>query len=344
MGLEFGITYDFRNAAHARRPWPDLVGALLDQIVRAEELGFDAVWLNEHHGHPEGYNPAPLTTAAAIAARTSRIRIGTFVLVLPFHDPVRVAEDAAAIDVLSNGRFELGVGQGYDPREFHSLDVDRRERAARLEEGVHLLRRLWGERNVTFEGKFRRVRDFTLEPRPVQPGGPPLWIGARAPGAIRRAARLGAHLLTTIGPDPAPAYLEALRAEGQDASRFRIGQLRLVYVAPTEDEAWSDVAPHLQHSMAYYERALAEANDVAGDDGVWPFRTERELRRSGFARSAMVGAPEQVRERLARFVDRVRCTHLICNTQVAGLDPARGTRALELFAREVMPAFRNELC
>ena len=340
MGLEFGITYDFRNAAHARRPWPELVRALLEQIGRAEELGFDAVWLNEHHGHPEGYNPAPLVTAAAIAARTSRIRIGTFVLVLPFHDPLRVAEDAAAIDVLSNGRLDLGVGQGYDPKEFDSLDVDRRERAARLEEGVELLRRLWTGRDVTFEGRFRRVRGFTLEPRPVQPGGPPLWIGARAPGAVRRAARLGAHLLTTLGPDPAPAYVEALRDEGHDPARFHIGQLRLVYAAPSEEEAWADVAPHLHHSMAYYGRALAEANDVAGDDRIWPFRSADELRRSGLGRSALVGTPEQVRERLARLLDRVRCTHLICNTQIAGLDPARGTRALELFAHEVMPAFR----
>jgi len=111
--LKIGLMQDFRNPHEWRRPNPELYRAILDQIVRAEELGYDNVWLTEHHFAEDGYNPSLLPTAAAIAARTHRIRIGTFVLLLPFQHPIRVAEDATCVDIWSNGRFDLGVGQGY---------------------------------------------------------------------------------------------------------------------------------------------------------------------------------------------------------------------------------------
>jgi alkanesulfonate monooxygenase SsuD/methylene tetrahydromethanopterin reductase-like flavin-dependent oxidoreductase (luciferase family) len=340
MSLRFGLTYDFRNpVGRGSRPFPDLYRRLLAQIRRAEELGFHHVWLSEHHGNAEGYNPSPLTTAAAIAACTERIRIGTFILVLPFHDPLRVAEDAAAIDVWSNGRFELGVGQGYDRREFDSLGIARAERGPRLEEGIELLQRLFREDHVDFDGRFRRVRDFSLRPKPVQPGGPPIWIGARGPKAIARAARLGCDLLTTIGPDPAPAYVEALRAQGRDPAAHRIGQLRLSYVAPSADEAWTAMAEPLHRSMAYYETAMREAGDLPEDEHSWPFESVDELRRSGFARAAMVGTPDHVCEQLSRFADNSHVTDVICSMQLAGMDPEVTTRSMELFAREVIPAF-----
>ena len=102
--MKFGIIHDFRNPPQWRRPYPELYHALLDQIVRAEEFGYDNVWLAEHHFTEDGYNPSSLPTAAAIAARTSRIRIGTYILLMPFQQPVRVAEDTTCIDIWSNGR------------------------------------------------------------------------------------------------------------------------------------------------------------------------------------------------------------------------------------------------
>jgi len=111
--LKFGLMQDFRNPRQWRRPSPELYHQILEQIVRAEELGYDNVWLTEHHFTEDGYNPSLLPTAAAIAATTTRLRIGTFVLLLPFQHPVRVAEDATCVDIWSNGRFDLGIGQGY---------------------------------------------------------------------------------------------------------------------------------------------------------------------------------------------------------------------------------------
>ena len=190
--MKFGLMYDFRNPEPWRRPFPELYRATLDQIARVDELGYDNVWLTEHHFVDDGYNPSVLTAAAAIAARTSRIRIGSFVLLMPFHDPVRVAEDCAAVDIWSNGRFDFGVGQGYRAEEFAALCIPREERSARLAEGVDLIKRLWTEDRVSFAGRFSQVEGLTLSPKPVQKPHPPIWIGAahRESRRARRASRL----------------------------------------------------------------------------------------------------------------------------------------------------------
>ncbi|MEQ8232642.1 MAG: LLM class flavin-dependent oxidoreductase, partial [Gammaproteobacteria bacterium] len=160
--MRFGLMYDFRNPRRWHVDPPVFYRAMLDQMVEAEQLGFDHVWLTEHHFTDDAYNPASLSMAAAVAAVTSRIRIGTFVMLLPFIHPVRAAEDVTLADILSNGRFDLGVGQGYTHDEFNAFCVDRRERAARLEEGVALMRRLFTEEHVSFDGRFTQTRDMTL--------------------------------------------------------------------------------------------------------------------------------------------------------------------------------------
>ena len=197
--MKFGLMHDFRNPAPWFRPYSDLYRLLLDQCVRADELGYDNIWLTEHHFSGD-YNPTPLQAATAIAARTERIRIGTFVLLLPFYHPVRVAEDVAFIDNLSKGRFDLGVGQGYRVDEFSGFCMPRKERSARLAEGLDLIRRLWTEETVTFEGKFTQIKEVHIQPEPVQQPHPPIWIGARTEKAMQRAAREGYHLPPHVGP------------------------------------------------------------------------------------------------------------------------------------------------
>jgi alkanesulfonate monooxygenase SsuD/methylene tetrahydromethanopterin reductase-like flavin-dependent oxidoreductase (luciferase family) len=110
--------------------------------LKAEELGYDTIWLTEHHFVEDGYSPAMMPLGAAIATRTKKIRIGTFVLLMPLHHPLHVAEQAATLDVLSNGRFDLGLGQGYRPQEFEGFNISRAERASRLREGVEIIRRV----------------------------------------------------------------------------------------------------------------------------------------------------------------------------------------------------------
>ncbi len=339
--MRIGLVFDFRNPPAWRKPDVGFYRTQIDAVVEVEQLGYDQCWLTEHHFVDDGYNPSLLPTAAAIAARTSTIRIGTFILLLPFHDPVRVAEDVACIDILSNGRFDLGVGQGYRAGEFEALRIPRKERAPRMAEGVELIRRLWTEEDVTFDGRFNGVTGMTLYPRPVQTPHPPIWLGCRTEKAIRRAARMGFHLMATLGPDPAPAYRAALAEAGRDPAAYNVAQVRAVYVAPTADEAWADAAPHLHYQMVRYAEWLGEANDAPGDQALWRFGSADELRHSAVAKALMIGTPDEVARKLERFRDSYDCTDLAIGMHLPGLDPVKANRSAALFAREVMPAFQS---
>jgi alkanesulfonate monooxygenase SsuD/methylene tetrahydromethanopterin reductase-like flavin-dependent oxidoreductase (luciferase family) len=339
--MQFGIMYDFRNPKRWHIPEPQFYRAMLDQMRQAEDLGFDHIWLTEHHFTEDAYNPASLSMAAAVAAVTQRIRIGTFILILPFIHPVRAAEDVTLADILSNGRFDLGVGQGYTHDEFDAFCLNRGERAPRMVEGIELMKRLFAEDNVTFDGRFTQTKNMTLTPKPVQTPHPPLWIGARGPKATRRAAELGAHLMTTLGPDPAPLYRETLQSLGRNPDDYRIAQLRMVYCGESEDEAWADVQEHLWHVFGYYARVLGEAADVEGDDTPLDIQSPEEIRHSDLAKDAlMIGTPEQVIEKLHRFQADYACTDFILSTHFAGINPQKSARSNELFARQVIPEFR----
>src|SRR5262249_53209811 len=187
--LRFGLWYDFRNPPQWRQDPTELYRAIFAQIERAEALGWDDVWLSEHHFIADGYTPSMLALATAIAARTKRIDIGTSVLLLPLHDPLRVAEDAATVDVASGGRLQLGLAVGYRKGEFTGFGVPGKERAARMDEALPILRRLFAGERVTTSGKFYRYTDVELRPRPVQ-RAPRLWSGGVSGPAGRRAARL----------------------------------------------------------------------------------------------------------------------------------------------------------
>ncbi|MBI4693357.1 MAG: LLM class flavin-dependent oxidoreductase [Gammaproteobacteria bacterium] len=338
--MRFGFMLDFRNPKRWHLPSPEFYAAMIEQTVRGEALGYDHVWLTEHHFTDDAYNPASLSMAAALAVRTSRIRIGTFVLLLPFISPVRAAEDAILADILSNGRFDLGMGQGYTLEEFDAFCVNRAERGARLQEGVALIKRLFTEEKVTFDGRFTKTKDMTLMPRCVQTPHPPLWVGARGPKGIRRAAELGANLMATLGPDPAPGYIQALKELGRNPADFKIAQLRMVYCAKTEEEAWEQCQHHLWHVFGYYADVLASSNDVEGDAIPMPCARAEELRSSPLADVLFVGTPDTVARKFEQFRKDFPCTDFIMSTHFAGIDPKLSTRSMELFAQEVMPAFR----
>ena len=192
----FGLWYDFRQ----RLPLTDYAAfyaECLEEIEEGERLGYEGVWLSEHHFVDDGYLPSPLVVAATIAARTSRMTIGTNVLLLPMHHPLRVAEDAAVADLVSGGRFVLGVGQGYVQHEFETLGFERRYRPSLFEEGIEAIRHAWRDGRIGYEGKRWRFDDLPFEPRPQQP--PPIYVGAFADPAIDRAARLADGFLASAG-------------------------------------------------------------------------------------------------------------------------------------------------
>jgi alkanesulfonate monooxygenase SsuD/methylene tetrahydromethanopterin reductase-like flavin-dependent oxidoreductase (luciferase family) len=175
----------------------------------------------------------------------------------------------------------------------------------------------------------------------VQPSGPPIWLGCRTPKATQRAARLGFHLMATLGPDPAIPYRAALKEFGRDPNDYKVAQLRAVYVAPTADQAWEEAAPHLHYMMVNYGQWLAEANDAEGDKSVWEIASPADLRKSPIAAGLMIGTPDEVTAQIAQFRTEYACTNFIMATQFPGLDPLKAVRSLELFAREVRPHFQK---
>ncbi|MCH6556195.1 MAG: LLM class flavin-dependent oxidoreductase [Chloroflexi bacterium] len=188
--------------------------------ARIEELGYDSVWTSEHIFF---YFPTSdaLTTLAAAAALTSRIRLGTAVLLLPLRPAALAAKEITSVDVISGGRLTLGIGVGGEyPKEFQAVGVPVKERGPRTDEAIQLLRKLWTEDNVSFDGRFTVLDGVTLQPKPAQRGGPPLWIAGRSQAAIRRAGRLGdGYLPYLFSPERFRDSLAQVRQVAEEAGR-----------------------------------------------------------------------------------------------------------------------------
>ncbi len=334
MSVRFGLYYDFRNPPDRRQDPARLYAGILDQIARAEELGWDDVWISEHHFCDDDYLPSVFPVAAAIAARTRRIRIGTAILVLPFHDPLRVAEDAAVVDILSGGRLELGVGAGYRIEEFAGFGIDPRERGARLDEALPLLRRLFAGETVTHEGRFYRYREAALRPLPVQGAGLPLWAGGTTLPAIRRAAR---HCDGYLGLGPIasmlPAYRDELRKAGKAPDGAEVASaLMWLLVSEDPDKRWREAEASLSDQITRYAKWTSDA----GLDFFQPAADRAALERQG----CLIVTPEQACEILRAFVAENELTRFYSWTLPPGLPPEWSDEHIELFASEVAPNFR----
>jgi hypothetical protein len=173
--IRIGVLYGFRNPAVSGLSFPAMYARVLEQIELVDQLGFDHVWITEHHFVEDGYMPSPLVMSGAIAARTSRVAIGQDVMLLPFTNPVRLAEDLAVLDNLSNGRMMVGAGMGYVPSEFAAMGIPRGERRQRMDETLAILRHAFTEEEFDFHGTHFELQHVRVRPRPVQPGGPPVW-------------------------------------------------------------------------------------------------------------------------------------------------------------------------
>jgi alkanesulfonate monooxygenase SsuD/methylene tetrahydromethanopterin reductase-like flavin-dependent oxidoreductase (luciferase family) len=249
--VRFGLWYDFRNPGPSAPAFEDLYASILDQIVAGEALGFDSVWLTEHHFCEDGYTPSPLVIAAAIAARTRRLKIGTNLMLLPLHDPVRLAEDAATVSLLSGGRFDLGVGIGYRQLEFDQFQRQLSHRPSLLEEGIEIIRRSWSGQPVGFSGRRFAVGDVRVTPAPVHP--PRILLGGMVPPAIQRAARIADGFLSTggIGIDD---YCEALRAQGKRLEQGNVVLGCWAIIAEDPEAEARRIGDHILYQINEYIR------------------------------------------------------------------------------------------
>jgi alkanesulfonate monooxygenase SsuD/methylene tetrahydromethanopterin reductase-like flavin-dependent oxidoreductase (luciferase family) len=344
--LRFGLLWAFRNPDFARVPWDELYRSHLDLVVESERMGFDHAWLTEHHFIDDGYSPSVFPIGGAIAARTERIRIGTFLLLLPLHNPVRIAEDTATLDVISEGRFDLGVGLGYRLGEFANQGISPTERAARLQEGLTIVRRLLSGETVTIDGKFTKLRDIRIVPPALQRPHPPIWVGGTAPKAIERAARMGFHYLNGGVARSSQMYDEALHAHGRQPQDYQIAGMRPLYVAASREQAWEIAAAPLRHMALHYVRWTAEAKGVPDfEKAASSLPTVDEIIRSQsfdfFGEDAIVGNPKDAIEQIEDYRSRGRLTDLVCALPLPGMAPAEIRAGMEMLARDVIPHFRH---
>ena len=283
--------------------------------VRAEALGFESVWIGDHIAF---HNPTldSLGALGYVAALTQRVRIGPCVYLLALRHPTVAAKQVASLDRLSDGRVVFGVGVGGEfPKEFEACGVPHRERGARVDEGIAVCRALWGPSPASFDGRFTRFTDVALEPKPVQPGGPPIWIGGRSDAALRRAARLGdgwvAYLVT---PERFRTSLEKIETFARESKRA---------LDPTTFEAAHVLFTVLDDD---WDRARAQAARQLGRQYKQPFD---DLAR----KYCLLGPPAACLEQLDRFVAAGARTFVIYFT----VPPERFLDQLERFGTEVLP-------
>ncbi len=328
----------------------------IDVAVHAEHLGYDSFWpVEQHFDAAASAMPAPLMLLAAVAERTSRLRLGTGVVLLPLHHPLRVAEEAATLDVLSRGRVELGVGRGMDPAHFAGFDVESGDSAGRLDEGVRVLRLALRGQEFDHSGRFHRVPRLTLAPAPVQRPHLPIRVAANSVETLRWAGRLGLPVLVALHVNPIPrlvGMLEAYRAARSAAGHLLepddITVLAPMFTAPTADDVRRLVTPGLTwlDTMARNRLRTWRAAAPAGPAGDEARRRLDELA-AGFTGStvasmhdrAVLDTPDGCADRLRDMRDTLGVHRFICWFDLGGVTGQRAVRdAMELFAAQVMPA------
>lgn len=311
-----------------------LFDEMMAEAALAEEVGFEACMLAEHHQSPEGHYPRALTLAAAIGARTSRIKVGTSVLLAPLYHPVHLAEECAMVDLVTKGRLILGVGIGYAERDFAPFGVSRKERASRLEELVTFLRRAWTEESVSFAGRHHRFDDVSVVPKPLQRPHPPIWIGGDVRAGLERAGRLGDGW---IGVNYQGPEAMAERARVYRASAVRHGRPATVairrdgWVAEDRAAAMRDYGP----AVASFQRFLREFD--SGD--AW-FKVVRDMDVDDELTGdrLLIGTPDDCIATARKYIETAGVDWFVMRFRhPEGPSHEKVMRAIELFGREVIP-------
>jgi alkanesulfonate monooxygenase SsuD/methylene tetrahydromethanopterin reductase-like flavin-dependent oxidoreductase (luciferase family) len=337
------VTLGIRNLPSNPQPLHDLYREYLEEAVLAEELGFDNVWASEHHFSEDAWNPSPITFLAAVAARTERIRIGTYVLLLPFHNPVRVAEDIAVLDNISGGRVDLSVGVGSAPEEFRSFGVPFNERLGRTFEALRVIERCFAGEEFSHKGKYYDFPDVRMTTTPVQKPGPPIWVASMGDQSVTWTARRGYYLAAGAGRGHAK-YIELLEQFGHDRSSRQIASIPIrIYLAETREKAWDEAEAGLYQVLHFY-RTRVDAHSATGAAGVLgelpPVGEFRHVPGIGHRGTPfVVGALEDAAQALAAYRDK-GLTHLCVNFHQPGMATATVRRAMETFAKQIMPTIK----
>lgn len=338
--MQFGYMLATVRATRQAGDFPTLLDEAIAEARAAEAAGFDVVQISEGHQHPVGHFGTPLVIAAAIAARTERVRILIGTLLLPLRHPLHVAEEAVAVDNLSRGRLILGVANGYIPSGFDMFGVPLRQRVSRLEESVAILRRAWRGEPFSFEGRRFQIPQTVLTPPPVQPGGPPIWLGASADASVRRAGRIAdGWLADFLRPLPTVArwaklYREAAAESGRPST---IGVMRDTWLADTRQAALDEFGPW---ALPTYRLLLQRgALTPATDPWVATLSSPDVVSLEQVAADRMIlGSPDDCAAEIARWREATGLDLLVLRLR-QGLGPGHegALAAIRRFGETVIP-------
>lgn len=312
----------------------------LDLVRLTESEGLDSAWVSEHHFAADGYLPSLLPLLASFAAVTERIELGTGVVLAPFHDPIRLAEDFAVVDQLSGGRVICGLGIGWREEEFRAFGIDVSTRTRRLREVTDVLRLAWDQERFSYEGHHYRYADVNVTPKPARV--PPILIGGFVDDAIRRAGRTGDGFISSRA-DPARVaasfemVVQERAAAGHDGSPI-VALLQNTYVTEDPDGEWPMVREAIGHQLGVYA-GWRVSTDIPGKDLEVIPPSEDDIRRT-----TAYGTVDDVVAYLApvvKVLGRYPESHLVLRLHYPGMDVAPAARAVELLGREVAPRLRE---
>jgi len=323
----------------------EIYSRAVDIAQAAETLGFSNVWLAEHHFSTYGYLSRPAQLATYLAAKTTRLRVGTAVIVVPLHHPLVIAEEIATLDQLAGGRVDIGLGRGYQHYEFERLGLELDTARARWEESVDIILKALSGEPFTYEGKLFQIPETTIFPHPLQKPHPPIWVTAQSPESVEATVRRGFNLLTGGFGVPIERMADFRRqfdhllSEVKPARAPAVGVQRAVYVtenaadarAAAEEARWNmRVTLSLRNHYEKVDRGRAIA--VPG-----PKEPDTD---DLLDRFLVIGTPDTVIRQIMRVKDMVGITHFNCSFWFGDLEHPRIMKSMQLFANEVLPAFR----
>ncbi|HXG64591.1 MAG TPA: LLM class flavin-dependent oxidoreductase [Blastocatellia bacterium] len=333
--MRFGIVLNTQDP-----PRGENIPAVYEEAFReaeaAEEAGFELAVVGEHHHSPDGYLPSALTFCAALAARTGRMTVASDVMQLPMWHPLHVAEIGSVIDNISRGRLILGVGLGQ--RDRSAFGVPSKGIAARFEESVEVIRRAWASETFSFQGDHYQFENVRVSPRPAQPGGPPIWVGAISTPGLLRAGRIGdgwptdnLQSLETIR-QWAQVYRDAAQSHGR---RSQVALARSAWVAETRSAVEEKWWPYVKAFHQPYIR-MGLFKDIQADESGWDFERVAPGR-------LIAGTPDEVIQEIERYRREVACEWLVLLFRhPQGPAHQEVLKCIALFGKEVIPHFKSE--
>jgi len=336
-------TFLLMQSPSARSP-QEIYARGIEQAQAAENLGFKNVWLGEHHFSTYGYLSRPVQLATYIAAKTTRIRVGTAVIVVPLHHPLLIAEEVAMLDLLSGGRVDIGLGRGYQRYEFERFGLQLDSSGQLWNESLDVLMKALEGRPFSYEGKLLQIPETSVFPHPVQKPHPPMWITAQSQYSIEAAARRGFNVLTGGFGVPTERlaefgkFFEQVVQEVKPPQPHKVGVQRAVYVTKDPADA-RDAADHARWNMRVTLSLRNNYERVENGKAIpVPGKSEPDLD-DLLDRHLVIGTPDTCIRQIRRLRELVGISHFNCSFWFGDLDQTRVLRSMELFAREVMPAF-----